>query len=185
MSGTALADWALVDNPLRYTLQAAQQVDCPLAERDDELAACLRSKRVTELMNVRLQAPLYASPLAPLVDGIVVPNEPRQSMKTYHELFGRYIIKSSLHFHSFSISMEKNEGKRFDIWRECRLPFEAPAHSQYSSGFHHAFNPIAVSSITHHSRTERGNLESFYMRIIHTQTHTHTKVRHLYLIILI
>ena len=89
MSGTALADWAIVENPLRYTLQAAQQVDCPLAERDDELAACLRFKRVTELMGVRLQAPLYASPLAPLVDGIVVPNEPRQSMKTYNELFGR------------------------------------------------------------------------------------------------
>ncbi|XP_057369903.1 neuroligin-4, X-linked-like isoform X2 [Daphnia carinata] len=92
MSGTALADWAVAENPLRYTLQAAQQVDCPLAERDDELAACLRFKRVTELMNVRLQAPLYASPLAPLVDGIVVPNEPRQSMKTYNELFGRYDV---------------------------------------------------------------------------------------------
>uniref|UniRef100_A0A0P6GKJ8 Neuroligin-4, Y-linked n=1 Tax=Daphnia magna TaxID=35525 RepID=A0A0P6GKJ8_9CRUS len=92
MSGTALADWAVAENPLRYTLQAAQQVDCPLAERDDELAACLRFKRVTELMSVRLQAPLYASPLAPLVDGIVVPNEPRQSMKTYNELFGRYDV---------------------------------------------------------------------------------------------
>lgn len=56
MSGTALADWAVAENPLRYTLQAAQQVDCPLAERDDELAACLRFKRVTELMSVRLQA---------------------------------------------------------------------------------------------------------------------------------
>lgn len=92
MSGTALADWAVAENPLRYTLQAAQQVDCPLAERDDELAACLRFKRVTELMSVRLQAPLYASPLAPLVDGIVVPNEPRQSMKTYNELFGRLVF---------------------------------------------------------------------------------------------
>ena len=89
MSGTALADWAITENPLRYTLQAAQQVNCPLAEREDELAMCLRFKKVTDLMSVRLQAPLYASPLAPLVDGIVVPNEPKQSMKTYHELFGR------------------------------------------------------------------------------------------------
>lgn len=89
MSGTALADWAIAENPLRYTLQAAQQVDCPLVERDGELAACLRYKRVTELMNVRLQAPLYASPLAPLVDEIVVPNEPRHSMKSNNELFGR------------------------------------------------------------------------------------------------
>lgn len=89
MSGTALADWATVDNPIRYTLQAAQQVDCPVTERNDELAACLRSKRVTELMNVRLQAPLFASPLAPVVDGVVVPNEPRLSMRTYNDLFGR------------------------------------------------------------------------------------------------
>lgn len=92
MSGTALADWAISDSPLRYTLQAAQQVNCPLAEREDELATCLRFKKVTDLMSVRLQAPLYANPLAPLVDGIVVPNEPRQSMKTYNELFGRYLI---------------------------------------------------------------------------------------------
>ena len=89
MSGTALADWAIADNPLRYTLQAAQQVHCPLAEREDELATCLRFKKVTDLMSVRLQAPLYANPLAPLVDGITVTNEPRQSMQTYNELFGR------------------------------------------------------------------------------------------------
>lgn len=89
MSGTALSDWATTDNPLRYTLQASQQVDCPLAEKDDDLATCLRFKRVTELMSIRLQAPLYASPLAPLVDGIVVPSDPRQSMKTYNDLFGR------------------------------------------------------------------------------------------------
>ena len=89
MSGTAISDWATTDNPTRYTLQASQQVDCPLAEKDDELATCLRFKRVTELMSIRLQAPLYASPLAPIVDGIVVPNEPYQSMKTYNDLFGR------------------------------------------------------------------------------------------------
>ena len=92
MSGTALADWSVTGKPLRYTLQAAQQMNCPLVEQDDELATCLRFKKVTELMNIRLQAPLYASPLAPVVDGIVVPNEPRQSMKTYKELFGRYTL---------------------------------------------------------------------------------------------
>lgn len=90
MSGTALSDWAITDNPLRYTLQAAQQVNCALVEREDELVTCLRFKKVTDLMSIRLQAPLYANPLAPLVDGIVVPNEPRQSMETYNELFRRY-----------------------------------------------------------------------------------------------
>jgi carboxylesterase type B len=89
MSGTALADWALTKNPLKYTIQVAQALNCPLVERDDELAACLRRKRLSEIMAVRVQTPPFVTAFGPVVDGSVVPNEPRLLMGVYKDLFSR------------------------------------------------------------------------------------------------
>lgn len=92
MSGTALADWAVTRNPLKFTIQVAQALNCPLVERDDELAACLRRKRLSELLAVRVQAPPFVTPFGPVVDGSVVPNEPRLLMGVYKDLFSRYVL---------------------------------------------------------------------------------------------
>jgi neuroligin len=89
MSGTALSDWAITKNPLKYTIQVAQAVNCPLVERGDELAFCLRKKRLSELMSVSVQAPQFSTPFGPVVDGSVVPNEPHLLMGVYKELFSR------------------------------------------------------------------------------------------------
>jgi neuroligin len=106
MSGTALADWALTKNPLKYTIQVGQALNCPVIERDDELAACLRRKRLSEIMAVRVQSPLFDTPFGPVVDGTVVPNETRLLMGVYKDLFSRYHVlatpnivrKSSVHW---------------------------------------------------------------------------------------
>lgn len=88
MSGSALADWALTSHPLRITAQVAQELNCPVG--DDDLAACLRKKRLSEIMSVSVNAPQYVTRFGPTVDGLVVPNEPRQLMSVYNELFSRY-----------------------------------------------------------------------------------------------
>lgn len=41
MSGTALADWALVEKPWDISTQVAEAVNCPLT---DNFAGCLRKK---------------------------------------------------------------------------------------------------------------------------------------------
>ncbi|XP_059486675.1 neuroligin-4, X-linked-like [Neocloeon triangulifer] len=90
MSGTAMADWAITKNPLKYTIQVAQAVNCPLIEKADELAFCLRRKRLSELMSIPIQVPAFVTPFGPVVDGSVVPNEPHILMGVYRELFSRY-----------------------------------------------------------------------------------------------
>lgn len=90
MSGSALADWALNSHPLRITSQVAHELNCPL--EDDDLASCLRRKRLSEIMGVTAVAPQFVTKFGPTVDGLVIPNEPRQLMSTYTELFSRYEV---------------------------------------------------------------------------------------------
>lgn len=92
MSGTALGDWALTTHPVKSTIQVAEALNCALVERNDELAACLRRKRLEELRRVRVggSSSRYDPPFGPVVDGSVVPNEPRQLMGVYRDLFSRY-----------------------------------------------------------------------------------------------
>ncbi|KAG8233578.1 hypothetical protein J437_LFUL000989, partial [Ladona fulva] len=90
MSGTALGDWALTSHPVKSTIQVAEALNCALVDRNDELAACLRRKELMELMRVRVAGSRYDPPFGPVVDGSVVPNEPRQLMGVYRDLFSRY-----------------------------------------------------------------------------------------------
>uniref|UniRef100_A0A1B6C6P7 Carboxylesterase type B domain-containing protein n=1 Tax=Clastoptera arizonana TaxID=38151 RepID=A0A1B6C6P7_9HEMI len=88
MSGTALADWALVTNPLQFTIQVAQALNCP--QSSEEMGDCLRRKRLHEIMAVDVYAPDFKTPFGPVIDGTVVPNEPSKVMGTYNNLFSRY-----------------------------------------------------------------------------------------------
>ncbi|XP_026467551.1 neuroligin-4, Y-linked-like [Ctenocephalides felis] len=90
MSGSALSDWAMASNPLQSTMQVAQSLNCPLGERDEEMVACLRKKRLSEIMAIRVSAPKYSTPFGPVVDGQVVPNDPDLVMRKYNNLFSRY-----------------------------------------------------------------------------------------------
>lgn len=89
MSGNALADWALVSNPSRITTQVAHELNCPLGDEGD-LTKCLRRKRLSELMSVTATAPQFVPRFGPTVDGIVIPNEPRQLMSKYNHSFSQY-----------------------------------------------------------------------------------------------
>lgn len=89
MSGTALSDWALTSNPVKYTIQVAEALNCPLVDEEEEMARCLRRKRLSEIMSVQVEAPPYKTPFGPVIDGSVVPNEPNQVMGVYKDLFSR------------------------------------------------------------------------------------------------
>ncbi|XP_075235972.1 uncharacterized protein LOC142333050 isoform X2 [Lycorma delicatula] len=94
MSGTALADWALTVNPIHYTVQVASALNCP--ETSDEMPACLRRKRLQDIMAVKVVAPPFRTPFGPVIDGTVVPNEPAVLMTTYKNLFSRYELMYGL-----------------------------------------------------------------------------------------
>ncbi|XP_071527712.1 neuroligin-4, X-linked-like [Panulirus ornatus] len=90
MSGSALSRWAMTWNPYKYTIQVAKAVGCPLSDEEDDLARCLREKSVEELLSVHLKTPPFTTPLGPVIDGIVIKNEPLESMKGEASVLGKY-----------------------------------------------------------------------------------------------
>jgi hypothetical protein len=88
MSGTALADWALATSSL-VTIQVSQALNCPLTETNNEMASCLRKKRLHEIMGVEVVVPEFKTRFGPMVDGSVVPNEPFHLTGVYKDLFSR------------------------------------------------------------------------------------------------
>lgn len=72
---------------LIFLWQVAQHLNCPSG--DEELAACLRRKRLKEIMAVPVEAPPFVTKFGPIVDGLAVPNEPKKLMSTYNDLFSR------------------------------------------------------------------------------------------------
>lgn len=88
MSGTALSDWALATNTAEVTAQIANEVGC---EIDENISECLRKRKLDDTMNDREIPNSYRTRLGPIVDSLVVPNDPKESMTDNNELFKRYV----------------------------------------------------------------------------------------------
>lgn len=76
MSGSALSDWALNNNPQQVTMQVAKRLNCPI--EDSKLGECLRQKSYKEISNITVLAPEFVTIFGPIVDGLVIPSDPRQ-----------------------------------------------------------------------------------------------------------
>ncbi|KAJ6221743.1 hypothetical protein RDWZM_000288, partial [Blomia tropicalis] len=76
MSGSSLSPWAIARDASTYAKEIGRQLNCPLTE-NALMVDCLRTKTVDELLSVTLRVPDYLSAFGPIVDGIVVPLEPR------------------------------------------------------------------------------------------------------------
>jgi carboxylesterase type B len=88
MSGTALADWALTTSSV-VAIQVSHALNCPLAETNNEMASCLRKRRLEEIMDVKVVVPEFKTRFGPMVDGNVVPNDPFHLTGVYKDLFSR------------------------------------------------------------------------------------------------
>lgn len=58
--------------------QVAKALECPLTDQSSELVNCLRDKSVEELLNVRLNVPPFTTALGPIVDNIIVKDDPQK-----------------------------------------------------------------------------------------------------------
>ncbi|XP_050440037.1 neuroligin-4, Y-linked-like [Adelges cooleyi] len=91
MSGSALSDWALVKNPIVNMIQVGQSVKCDTGE-DEMFFDCLRRKRFTDLVSAKVYAPPFAAKFGPMVDGVMVTNEPLLLLKEHKSLMRRYNV---------------------------------------------------------------------------------------------
>lgn len=86
MSGSALSNWAVTVNPLHATMQVLTKLNCPLQDENEEMLKCLRKKNYEEILAAR---PLSSVVFGPVVDNLVIPNQPHKIMSQYNGMFSR------------------------------------------------------------------------------------------------
>ena len=89
-SGSALSTWAVAKDPLAYTHQLAERVNCSaFLSRSDQLIQCFKNKPVDELINAEITVPKYYSGFAPVVDRrSVLPSDVESLMRKPVSVFG-------------------------------------------------------------------------------------------------
>ncbi|KAM3955841.1 LOW QUALITY PROTEIN: neuroligin-4, Y-linked [Aphomia sociella] len=76
LSGSALSSWAIVDDPVFYSLKLAKKMNCSIPEdlaKDHEIIVdCLREVSIEELLSVDIFPPNFLTAFGPSVDGVVI-----------------------------------------------------------------------------------------------------------------
>ncbi|GAB0098543.1 uncharacterized protein DMENIID0001_142860 [Sergentomyia squamirostris] len=74
LSGSALSPWAIQRDPLFVKRRVAEHTGCHGDLLEDDLAPCLRTKSLSDLLSVTLDSPRFLPGFAPFVDGTVIVN---------------------------------------------------------------------------------------------------------------
>ncbi|XP_019616294.1 PREDICTED: neuroligin-4, X-linked-like [Branchiostoma belcheri] len=101
-SGSALSTWSMANDPLRLVTTIAEKLDCCRVDVA-QTVQCLRNKSYQKLLlkDVTLRAPAsrFYSVFGPVVDGNVIPDEPRRLLEG--DLFRSY---------DFMVGIAEDEG---------------------------------------------------------------------------
>lgn len=79
LSGSGMSPWALQREPLAVKRRVAEQTGCHGDLVEDDLAPCLRTKSLAELLRVSVDPPRFLPGFAPFVDGAVLVGGPGPS----------------------------------------------------------------------------------------------------------
>lgn len=90
MSGSGLAHWALVQEPLKYAIPLTTALDCKPTEKPEVIVRCLQSTSLEELLNVDLSPPEHLTAFGPSIDNVVIKGDPEAIMKNLHDSKDRY-----------------------------------------------------------------------------------------------
>lgn len=72
ISGSGLSPWAIQRDPLMIKRKVAEQTSCHGDLLLEDMAPCLRLKKLSELLDVHVDAPRFLPGFAPFVDGTVL-----------------------------------------------------------------------------------------------------------------
>ncbi|XP_041973881.1 neuroligin-4, Y-linked-like isoform X2 [Aricia agestis] len=88
LSGSALSSWAVVDDPVYYSLKLAKHMNCSIPEdlaKDHEVIVdCLRDASIEELLSIDISPPNFLTAFGPSVDGVVIKTDFAKDFLTLH-----------------------------------------------------------------------------------------------------
>lgn len=70
-------------------MQILNKLNCPLQDENEEMLKCLRKKRYQDILAAQPQTSGRSVAFGPVVDNLVVPNQPHKIMSQYHGMFSR------------------------------------------------------------------------------------------------
>jgi len=134
LSGSALSPWAVASDAIKHGKTVANAVGCSVENSSgstsgaskiaaaEKLLECLRQKPVEQLLSVELHTPAHLTSFGPVIDGIVIPGDPKAMMSKPNSIFANYpllfgITKAEA-FDQFSAYDERHG---IDISRRDRL----------------------------------------------------------------
>uniref|UniRef100_T1KY80 Carboxylesterase type B domain-containing protein n=1 Tax=Tetranychus urticae TaxID=32264 RepID=T1KY80_TETUR len=124
-SGSALCPWALASNAIKYGREYAQAIGCYQEDfKSSQVVDCLRHKTIAELLSVQIPSPRFLTGFGPLIDGIVIANDPLSMMNdptstfaSYNLIIGVTRLESYNLFSSYDFDEGLNEMRRDKIIR--------------------------------------------------------------------
>ncbi|XP_053601645.1 neuroligin-4, Y-linked-like isoform X2 [Plodia interpunctella] len=76
LSGSALSSWAIVDDPVYYSIKLAKHMNCNIPDdlsKDHEVIVdCLREAPIEDLLSADISPPNFLTAFGPSVDGVVI-----------------------------------------------------------------------------------------------------------------
>ncbi|EEB16933.1 acetylcholinesterase precursor, putative [Pediculus humanus corporis] len=123
LSGSILSPWAVVQQPNNLRETVAKQMGCSY-DADEDIAPCLRTKSLSDLLNVKFEPPRFLPRFGPSIppDGSVV--DPENAMEHASEAFitrelmlGAATTESYLDFNAADIQYGFEEDQRNRVLR--------------------------------------------------------------------
>jgi hypothetical protein len=90
-SGSALSPWAIASDAVSHSRNLAKALRCPdEPDKNSLMVDCLRQRSVEDIIAVDFKVPTHLTAFGPVVDGIVIPNDPALLMSEHNSLYGNY-----------------------------------------------------------------------------------------------
>ncbi|KAH9416431.1 postsynaptic membrane assembly [Dermatophagoides pteronyssinus] len=123
ISGSALSPWAIASDAIFHARNFAKILGCLENPRMEKMVLeCLRHKTIEDILSIDLKIPTHLTAFGPIIDGIVIPNDPQSLMSKSNPLFGSYeLLFGVVKTESYNLFSNYDEQYGLDLSRRDRL----------------------------------------------------------------
>lgn len=123
ISGSALSPWAIASDAIYHARNFAKILGCLENPRMEKMVLeCLRHKTIEDILSIDLKIPTHLTAFGPIIDGIVIPNDPQSLMSKSNPLFGSYeLLFGVVKTESYNLFSNYDEQYGLDLSRRDRL----------------------------------------------------------------
>ncbi|XP_054153937.1 neuroligin-3-like isoform X2 [Oppia nitens] len=122
-SGSALSPWAVASDAVLHSRNLAKALRCPdEPDKNSVMVDCLRQRSVEDIIAVDLRVPTHLTAFGPVIDGIVIPNDPAILMSDPNSFYANYDLMFGVtNIEAYNQFTAQDERNGIDPQRRDRL----------------------------------------------------------------